>query len=369
MATGEQRTSTLVGLFIFAGLAGLGWLVLQFGRFQNSYEEVYTVKVRFADATGLIEGTSVRLAGVRIGAVAGKPVLESVSPPRVVVPLAIDSTRVLPANAVFRAQSASMLGDKLIVVTIPEQASSAVLDANSIIDGGGPSGLEAIQNDAEALVGDARTVMGDARTMMSDAQTSFSKLDGALDDIRSVTRQLNETMVQINSGVLSDTNISSMGRTLSNVEDASLGARNASADLKPLMVDARKAINQVTELAQRAEGTFAQLDRQLVNIEPAMEEVPETMRSIRRVADKAEGAVGEAEKTFAEAEKTLAKAGQTLDSLNSNEGLVGTLTKDEEVNNDTKTFLKNLRRHGILGYKDEETPEDDPRERYRGRRR
>ena len=362
MAAGGQRTSTLVGLFIFLGLAGLGWLVMTFGRFQKSYDEVYTIKVRFGDATGLIEGTSVRLAGVKIGAVAGKPVLESVTPPKVLVPISLDATRSIPANAVFQVQSASVLGDKLIVITIPEQPASAILNEKSVIDGGEPGGLEAIQEEAVALV-------GDARTMMSEAQTSLHKFDGALDDIRSITGHLNETMEQINSGILSDSNISTMSRTLANVEDASLGARNASADLKPLMVDARKAINQVNDLAQKAEGTFEQIDRQLVHIEPAMEEVPETMRSLQRVANKAEGAVGEAEKTFAEAEKTLAKAGKTLDSLNSNEGLVGTLTKDEEVNNDTKTFLKNLRRHGILGYKDEETPEDDPRERYRGRRR
>lgn len=355
MAAGEQRTATLVGLFIFVGLAVLAWLILQFGRFENSYDEVYEIKVRFSDASGVIPGTAVRLSGVRIGSVSGKTMLESISPPKVIVPIAIDGSRILPADAVFQIQSATVLGDKLIVVTIPENPSTAVLGPNSVIDGGGASGLEAIQNDAIA-------VAGDARILMADARTSLLKFDAALDDIRSVAGRLGETVEQINSGVLSDDNVASLNRILTNVEDASLGARNASADLKPLMVDARQAIKQVTELAAKAEDTFEEVDRQLVNLEPAMEEVPETMRSLRRAADKAEGAVGEAEKTFA-------KAGQTLDSLNSEEGLMGTLTKDEEVNTDTKTFLKNLRRHGILGYKDDETPEDDPRERYRGRRR
>ncbi|MGJ8725051.1 MAG: MlaD family protein [Roseibacillus sp.] len=355
MAAGEQRTATLVGIFIFVGLAVLGWLILQFGRFQNSYDEVYNIEVRFSDASGLIVGTPVRLAGVRIGSVSGKPTLESVTPPRVLVPIAIDANRILPADAVFQIQSATVLGDKLISVSIPENPTSAVLGNKSMIDGGGASGLEAIQNDAIA-------VAGDARILMADARTSLLKFDAALDDVRSIAGRLGETVEQINTGLLSDDNLTSVNRTLSNVEDASLGARNASADLKPLLVDARNAINQVTKLAQKAEGTFEEVDAQLANIGPAVEEVPETMRSLQRVADKAEGAVGEAEKTFS-------KASQTLDTLNSNEGLVGTLTKDEEVNSDTKTFIKNLRRHGILGYKDEETPENDPRERYRGRRR
>ena len=337
------------------GIAGLTWLLLQVGNFRNSYDEVHNIEVRFKDASGLIVGSPVRLAGVRIGSVSGTPILESVSPPRILLPLAIDASRKIPANAIFRVQSASVLGDKLVNVTIPDEPSSMLLADNSIIEGGGASGLEALQNDAVAIV-------SDARVMMTDAQTSMVTFNAALEDVRALTGQLGETVDQINTGLLSDQNLASISRTLTNVEDASLGARNASSDLKPLLVDARKAINQVNELAQKAEGTFEVVDAQLASIGPAVDEVPRTMRSLQRVAEKAEGAVGEAERTFS-------KASETLDTLNSNEGLVGTLTKDEEVSADTRTFIRNLRRHGVLGYKDEQTPENDPRERFRGRRR
>ena len=355
MAAQKQRTATLVGLFIFMGLGALAWLILEFGRFQNSYDDVYNIEVCFSDASGVIPGTPVRLSGVNIGSVSGKPTLDSISPPLVRVPIDIDSSRILPVDSIFQIQSATVLGDKLIVVTIPENPQTAVLGPNSMVTGGGAGGLEAIQNDAVA-------VAGDARILMANARTTLIKFDAALDDIRSAASQLGDTVEQINTDLLSENNISSLSRTLTNIEDASIGARNASADLKPLMVDARQAIKQVTHLADSAEGTFSEIHRQLAHIEPAIEEVPATMRSLRRAADKAEGAVGEAEKTFA-------KAGQTLDALNNEEGLVGTLTQDEEVNTDAKTFIKNLRRHGVLGYKDKETPENDPRERYRGRRR
>ena len=355
MAAREQRTATVVGLFLFTGIAVLAWLVMQVGNFRNTFEKVHNIEVRFKDASGLIVGSPVRLAGVRIGSVSGTPVLESVTPPRILLPLTIDASREIPANAIFRVQSASVLGDKLVTVTIPDQPSTTLLANNSIIEGGGASGLEALQADVVAMA-------GDARVMMDDAHTSLLTFDAALNDVRGLVGQLSETVAQINTGLLSDDNLSSVNRTLLNVEDASLGARNASADLKPLMVDVRKAINQVNSLALKAEGTFEQIDVQIANIGPAVEEVPETIRSLRRVANKAEGAVGEVEKTFT-------KANQTLDTLNSSEGLVGTLTNDEEVSSDTKTFIKNLRRHGVLGYKDEKTPENDPRERYRGRRR
>ena len=36
---------------------------------------------------------------------------------------------------------------------------------------------------------------------------------------------------------------------------------------------------------------------------------------------------------------------------------------------DMKDFVRNLKKGGILGYKDEEEKEDDPRDRFRGKRR
>lgn len=355
MAVDKQRTETLVGFFFFVGIALLAWLILTFGRLDSGYDEVYRVDVRFSDASGVIEGTSVKLAGALIGKVAATPTLEPGMMPRVRVPIDIRADRPLPANAVFQIQSASVLGDKVITVSMPEEISSEVLVSGALLDGAGASGLEAIQTDAVAMAGDARILMADART-------SLLKFDAALDDIRSVAGRLSDTVEQINGGVLSEQNVSSLGRTLSNIEDASIGARNASADLKPVLVDARQAIQQVNRLAEKAEGTFAEIDAQLAHVGPAMEDVPEAVQALARAANKAEGAVGEAEKTFA-------KAGQTLDTINQGDGLVGTLTQDDEVSTDTKTFIKNLRRHGILGYRDEESDEKDPRERFSGRRR
>lgn len=355
MTGDEKKTTTLVGAFIFIGLAGLTWLILQFGSFQNSYDNAYTVKVRFNDSSGLIEGTPVRLAGVRIGSVSGKPELESIVPPKVLVPLSIDASRTLPSNAVFRVQSATVLGDKLIVVTIPEEPATTSLKNKSIVEGGGATGLEALQDDAVALAGDARILMG-------NAQTSLQKFEVVLDDIHSLANELNTTVTQINSGLLSDGNLASITRTLENVENTSANAKQASTDLKPVLTDSRQAIQLITAFTQKAEGTLGKIDRQILLLEPAVAEVPATMRSLRAAAEQAEGTIGEAKETFT-------KANQTLDHLNREDGLVGTLTNDEEVSEDTKAFIKNLRRHGVLGYKDEETPEKDPRERYRGRRR
>ncbi|MBK1832542.1 MlaD family protein [Roseibacillus ishigakijimensis] len=355
MAAAQPRTATLVGLFIFIGLVVLAWLILLVGRFENRYEETYTIRVELADASGVVKGTPVKLAGVRIGSVVGPPRLHSVSPPRVIVPVGIDSSRNLPVDARFRVQSATVLGDKLLTVTIPPSPAARNLKDGDLVEGGGQAGLEAITNDALAVV-------HETRTLVTEAQSSLQSFDSAVGEIRGVTRRLGETVDTVNRELLNEANIRSISFTISHVEDASLGIRNASAEFQPVLAAVREAVNRVSALAQTAENTFSEIDQQLTQVGPAIEEVPATMRSLRRAADQAGEAVVQAEKTFA-------KAGDTLDTLTGEEGLVGALTQDAEVSTDTKSFIRNLRRHGILGYKDEETPADDPRERYQGRRR
>jgi phospholipid/cholesterol/gamma-HCH transport system substrate-binding protein len=348
MAERKERTEVLVGIFVFAGFVLLSWLILFFRKSDESYSEVYYFSVAFEDASGVVEGTPVKLAGAAVGHVDGQPKLESGIAPRARVPLAIDRRRELPSNAIFRIESATLLGDKVITITIPDEPSSKVIAEGETIAGSGVGGLDAIQKDVVATASEARLLMDDARE-------SLTQFDAALSDIRTVAGNLDETVSQLNTGVLSDENVASVRRIILNVEDASVGARNASGDFGSVLEEARTAMQELTVLSEQAEKTFQNIDRQLAEIGPAVQEVPETMSSIRRAADRAEGAIGEAEKTFS--------------GINEGEGLVGTLTNDEQARDDTKTFLRNLRRHGILGYKDEATAEDDPRERYRGRRR
>lgn len=340
MASHEKRTETLVGLFLFIGLALLGSLIVLFGRFHDRLRSVYTVTVEFKDASGVIKGSQVRLGGAMIGEVLKKPVLGTNRRVRVV--MAIREDVLLPTNAVFQITSLSLLGDKAIMVSIPEEVARENLADGAFLSGGGPSGLEAIQGDAESIAADARVLMGNART-------SLLKIDAALDDVRAVAGRLADGMERINDGLLSDENIESFGKSLASLERTTGTIEAAAVDLKPMMADAQAAFRKVGGVADEAKETFARANAQIDNLEPALREVPKAVRSIAKAADSASAAI---------------------DDMKDVDGLLGTLAYDKEIKSDSKTFMRNLRRHGILGYRDAETyDENDPRERYRGRRR
>jgi methyl-accepting chemotaxis protein len=188
---------------------------------------------------------------------------------------------------------------------------------------------------------------------MKDARTSLLKFDAALDDIRVVSGRLGDTLEKVNNGVLGVENLENLKQSIANLEAATTSFKNLGEGLEPTLDEAREAIASINSGANSAELAFDAVKE----LGPAIKELPTTIVEFREVA--------------AQIHKFVETADTTLNGLNDGNGLLGTLVVDEEVSDDTKTFIKNLKRHGLLGYKDDSTySERDPKtSRYRGVRR
>ncbi|MGE9269494.1 MAG: MlaD family protein, partial [Verrucomicrobiales bacterium] len=271
MTDSPRKTDTMVGLFIFIGLALLGTLVIQFGRFGDRFIGKYPLTIVFDDASGLIRGSEVRMGGAKIGKVATSPELNDNV--KVEVQIDIDERIRIPEGASFHISSASILGDKLIVITPPKEGTRTFIDAGSRLTGGGPSGLDALQNNAEA-------VSRDARQLLVDAAETMKQIDGAVGDIRTATGELTTTLQKINQGLLTDSNLGHLEATLANLEQAS-------KNLDPTLADARKAIQTVEAAAGEARTTFSEATGRIKELEPALKEIPPAVASLSRAADQA----------------------------------------------------------------------------------
>ena len=71
MNQGDNKLALKVGAFVVVGLAVLAGLVVQFGRIGEGLKTYYPLTVRFPDASGLLKGSDVLLAGAKIGRVSG----------------------------------------------------------------------------------------------------------------------------------------------------------------------------------------------------------------------------------------------------------------------------------------------------------
>lgn len=336
MATSERRNELVVGLFLFVGLLLLAGLVLQFGRFEEIFGKQYRITVVFDDASGLIKGSEVRMGGARIGRVAKLP--ELIENVQVEVLLAIDENIRIPEGSEFQINSATLLGDKLIVVIPPEKQNGNFIEPDSRLPGAGPSGLEALQSQAE-------NVSRDVSRILKQAEQTLVKVDAAVDEIQGASKQLGESLAKVNRSILAEDNLANFDKTLANLADASNDWKQTSSDLQPALAEAREAVGEIKSAAGSFKQTLAMADQSIAAIEPAIKGVPAAVANVSQ---------------------TAAKAGDTLDRMRRGEGMLGAFASDNEVAFDFKAFMHNLRRDGVIFYRDETSaPEKAAKERTR----
>src|SRR5881396_2989859 len=137
----ERGLEFKVGAFVFVGLAMLGALVVQFGRLGEGLKTYYPLTVRFTDASGLLKGSDVLLAGAKIGKVAGGPRLVRQGH-GVEVPLKIYDYVRVPEGSKFTVGSSGLLGDRFVNVTMPPGQPKAYMSANAYITGVRETGFD-----------------------------------------------------------------------------------------------------------------------------------------------------------------------------------------------------------------------------------
>lgn len=340
MAVPEKRTELTVGVFVLIGLVLLAGLIIQFTRFEDWFGGRYHMTIVFEDASGLIKGSEVRMGGARIGKVAGTPQLNKAV--EVEVGLSINEGVGIPAGSIFRIDSASLLGDKLVVVIPPDERTTVMLAPDSRHHGSGATGIDALQNNAEIV---SRKVV----EMMETAEGTITSIDAAVVEIRAASIQVNEAVAKVNRSLLAEQNLERIDQTIENVASLTRQWDQASGEIEPTLAEAREAVTAIKQAAAKAEATLETADQTFTKLQPALAEIPTAVKKFSSTAD---------------------KAGDALDRMEQGKGLLGTVANDEEVSTDAKVFVRNLRRHGILRYQDKETAEEeDPRDRFRSRRR
>ena len=108
MAESHRKTELWVGVFVFIGLALLGGLIVQFGRFGDRMRGKYQFVVVFDDASGLIKGSEIRMGGARIGKVAEHPELNPSV--KVQVTMSVDDAIRIPENSMIQIAAAGRRG-------------------------------------------------------------------------------------------------------------------------------------------------------------------------------------------------------------------------------------------------------------------
>jgi phospholipid/cholesterol/gamma-HCH transport system substrate-binding protein len=244
----ERGLEFKVGIFVFVGLAMLGALLVQFGRLGEGFKTYYAMTVRFNNASGLLKGSDVLLAGARIGKVAGGPRLVREGD-GVAVPLKIYDYVKVPEGTKFTVGSSGLLGDRFVVVTPPPGQPKAYLPPNAYINGTRETGIDDLTQQGGALVGDLRTTVQKLNQETLSAQ-NMENLKSSMEHLSQATSALAESSKKLD-GVIeqADSTMASAKKAVDNLQDA--------------ITDTRKMIRTATQ----GKGLVATLlnDQQLAN--------------------------------------------------------------------------------------------------------
>jgi len=243
----ERGLEFKVGAFVFVGLAMLGALVVQFGRLGEGLRTYYPLTVRFNDASGLLKGSDVLLAGAHIGKVSGGPrmVREGQG---VDVPLKIYDYIKVPEGSKFTVGSSGLLGDRFVNVTMPAGQPKAFLAPNTYINGARETGIDDLTREGGALVTDLRGTV--QKIDVAAARLNQDTLSSEnMENLKSSMEHLNEaTGALAESSKKLDGVIDKADSTMESAKKSADNLQNAIADTRKLLRTAREGKGLLAEV-------------------------------------------------------------------------------------------------------------------------
>ncbi len=181
-----------VGIFVLVALATFLGLVYALGARARLFESRYTIHAEFTEVGGLVEGATVRLAGVQIGRVSAVTLPASPGGKvRVDLTIARRFSDRIRKNSVARIETQGLLGDRIVEITVGDASSPPVMPGEVLVsrdpaDFGRviAAGADTARNVgalAEALRETAEQI--NKSKMIEDAARTVSKLGRVVDQV------------------------------------------------------------------------------------------------------------------------------------------------------------------------------------------
>lgn len=321
MNDNQNRIRLVAGVFVLCGLVFLAGLVLEFGSLRHKLRKPYRVSVTFMDAQNLIKGAPVVRAGAVIGQVATSPELvEGMA--GVKVDLEIYPEYKIPKNSPLRVTPVGLMGDSKIDVGMPPEPTGEFLRPGDTV--AGESSMD-LQSTANRITDEVMVVIGDLRNSMAE---------------------LNVTVRKLNDGVLSDENLKnladalkSMSAAVAKVDQEVLSDENTRS-LKESIAKLRETLETVNLASQRAHSSMEKIDKAMDSLGPSLKGVQAAGNSLENASKALRGLL------------TDAREG---------DGLMNALLHDRELRENFTALVSNLRRKGLIFYRDKPGEEESRR--------
>ncbi len=241
----ERGSQLKVGIFMAIGLAAIAAMVVYFGRFGDSVRGYYQIRVEYPNASGILQGAGVLLAGAKVGVVATPPVILP-DMNGVYVMLKIYEEVKIPSKSEFTIGSSGLLGDRFIQINLqPGASQSEPIQPGAVIQGKNETGMSEIFDQIGPVVGEAKEAITNINKISKKlneqvlTETMLKDLNASMANIKTTTQSFADASKRL------DSIMDKAEKTIGTGEDALLSAKGAADELKKTITDVRGIVQQV----------------------------------------------------------------------------------------------------------------------------
>ncbi len=319
MSSDQKGLEAKVGFFVFLGLAAIAIMAVQFGRVGQGLSNFYELRVEFSNASGLLKNSDVLLSGAPVGRVAEKPKVNPARIGSVDIRLLIKDDMKIPKGSTFAIGSSGLMGDRFVEITPPAGFELAKFD---------PADPAQVLQPGDRIVG---IKPGGLDELAKKGEIAMQKLSDNLDALKI-------TIEKVQTNLLSDTNLENLGTAFASIKTTAENISSASEGIEVVIVKAKEAVSTAQEVMVAGKETMATANTTMATANQAAVDIREAIADVRGAVKTAEGAI---------------KAGERLlVTAQSGKGTIPMLLSNREVATNLNALITNIRRHGVLFYRD-----------------
>lgn len=318
-----MKLNTKVGLFVFSAFVIMIIITMRVKRidFLNKTYDIYTY---YDNVAGLKEGSTVRLAGVKIGFV--KDVIPKDNTVKVI--MSIYHRHKIQSDAIATILMETLMAGKCVSIDFGQ--STQYLQNNDFINSGGLI-------DIESLIYNANQTAIKAGTLIED----FNKNQGEL--LNNVNN-----FITLNSPVLTNI-IANVDEIIEvnkhEITDILVDVRNTTRNLNRLIDNAVIISDNLLE-GKGTAGKILSSDELYNELTDAIATAKLTFEKTNNIIDNNEENVSEIleglKVTIPEIQASMTNIKKITDKISTGEGTIGKLIMDEELYNETKDAIKGI---------------------------
>jgi phospholipid/cholesterol/gamma-HCH transport system substrate-binding protein len=200
---GSERGRKLrVGVFVLIGVAAFLGMIYALGARARLFEPRFTVHAEFTEVGGLVEGATVRLAGVQIGRVSGVNL-----PPQPGGKVRVDMTIArrygdrVRKDSVARIETQGLLGDRIVEITVGT-AQAPPVQAGEVLASRDPFDIGRVMSESAGVV---KNVGALAESLQKTAETLnqsgiIEEAAATVKSARKVTDQVSRVVTEVEKG-------------------------------------------------------------------------------------------------------------------------------------------------------------------------